>query len=126
MNKQEENKPLFTTTDGIDMFFGDTYWFIGKRWYYFRLGADSKKAIPVTINDKWDINKKSDVTYGILENAQKELIQKVYIVTNVELGWDNIVFVSFDKAEAEKCKNSWGDTCVVHTKRIEDKFIEDW
>jgi hypothetical protein len=123
MNKKiEENKPLFTTTDGIDMFFGDTYWFVGKRW----LGADRKEAMPVTINDKWDINKKSDVTYGKLENAQKELIQKVYIVTNVELGWDNIVFVSFDKTEAEKCKNSWGDTCVVHTKRIEDKFIEDW
>ena len=50
----------------------------------------------------------------------------IYIVTNVELGWDNIVFVSFDKAEAQKCKNSWGDTCVIHTKGIEDKFIEEW
>ena len=25
-------------------------------------------------------------------------MNKIYIVTNVELGWDNIVFVSFDKA----------------------------
>ena len=49
----------------------------------------------------------------------------IYIVTNVELGWDNIVFVSFDKAEAQKCKNSWGDTCVIHTKIIEDKFEEE-
>jgi hypothetical protein len=28
----------------------------------------------------------------------------VYVVTNVELGWDNVVFVTFDKVEAEKCK----------------------
>jgi hypothetical protein len=50
---------------------------------------------------------------------------KVYIVTNVEMGWDNIIFVTFDKTEAEKCKNSWGDTCVIHTKRIEDKYEEE-
>jgi len=119
---KEENKPLFTTTDGIDMFFGDTYWFVGKEW----LGANKVSVIPSTINDKWDINKKADVTYGKLENAQYAAKPTVYIVTNVELGWDNIVFVSFDEAEARKCKNSWGDTCVVHTRRIEDKFIEDW
>jgi hypothetical protein len=59
-------------------------------------------------------------------NKNKTDMNKIYIVTNVELGWDNIVFVSFDKTEAEKCKNSWGDTCVVHTKRIEERFVEDW
>lgn len=116
-----KDKHLFTTSDGVDMFFGDTYWFVGKEW----LGADKKSVIAVTINDKWDINKRSPVTYGKLQNAQNELIQKVYIVTNVELGWDNIVFVTFDKTEAEKCKNSWGDTCVIHTKRIEDKYEEE-
>lgn len=50
---------------------------------------------------------------------------KIYIVTNTEMGWDNIVFVTFNEDEARKCKNSWGDECVVHTKEIEDKFIED-
>ena len=49
---------------------------------------------------------------------------KVYIVTNVELGWDNVVFVTFDKAEAEKCKDFFGtDVCVIHEKSIEDKFV---
>jgi hypothetical protein len=51
----------------------------------------------------------------------------IYIVCNTEMGWDNIVFVTFDKAEAEKCKNSWGDVfCVIHTKVIEEKFEEEW
>jgi hypothetical protein len=50
----------------------------------------------------------------------------IYIVSNTEMCWDNIVFVSFDKSEAQKCKNSWGDTCVIHTKTIEDKFEEEW
>jgi hypothetical protein len=62
----------------------------------------------------------------IFVNKIKNMNKVIYIVTNVELGWDNIVFVSFDKAEAEKCKNSWGDTCVIHTKTIEDKFEEEW
>ena len=51
-------------------------------------------------------------------------MQKVYIVSDTELGWDNIVFVTFDKAEADKCKKSRGDTCVIHTKTIEDKYEE--
>lgn len=120
MNK---NKPLFTTTDGVEMFFGDTYWIIGKEW----LGADKQSVIPININEKWDINKKSEITYGILENVQYDLNLKsiVYIVTNTEMGWDNIIFVTYDEAEARKCKNSWGDTCVIHTKRIEDKYVEE-
>lgn len=117
-----KDKLLFTTTDGVEIFFGDTYWYIGKEW----LGADKKSVIPVTINDKWDINKKAPVTYGKLQTAQNELIQKVYIVSNTEMGWDNIVFVTFDEAEARKCKNSWGDECVIHTKTIEDKYEEEW
>lgn len=121
MNK---NKPLFTTTDGVEMFFGDTYWIIGKEW----LGADKQSVIPININEKWDINKKSEITYGILENVQYDLNLKsiVYIVTNTEMGWDNIIFVTYDEAEARKCKNSWGDTCVIHTKRIEDKYVEEF
>ena len=67
-----------------------------------------------------------DFTPTNINKNKTDMNKVIYIVTNVELGWDNIVFVSFDKAEAEKCKNSWGDTCVVHTRRIEDKFIEDW
>ncbi len=50
----------------------------------------------------------------------------VYIVTNTEMGWDNIIFVTNDEAEARKCKNFWGDTCVIHTKRIEDKYVEEF
>ena len=69
MNIKIKNKPLFTTTDGVEMFFGDTYFYIGKQW----LGADKQSIIPRTIDDKWDINKKADITYGILENAQTDL-----------------------------------------------------
>lgn len=122
MNIKIKNKPLFTTTDGVEMFFGDTYFYIGKQW----LGADKQSIIPRTIDDKWDINKKADITYGILENAETDLKPIVYIVTNTEMGWDNIIFVTNDEAEAKKCKNSWGDTCVIHTKRIEDKYVEEF
>ena len=116
-----KDKLLFTTTDGVEMFFGDTYYIIGKEW----LGADKQSIIPIKINEKWDRNDDTDeTTYGKLQTAQNELIQKVYIVSNTEMGWDNIIFVTFDKAEADKCKNSCGDECVIHTKRIEDKYEE--
>lgn len=65
------NKVLFTTDDGVDMKVGSTYYFIGKKW----IGAD-ESIIDVTINEKFDINRKATHAFGIKENAQKELDKK--------------------------------------------------
>jgi hypothetical protein len=49
--------------------------------------------------------------------------QRIYIVTDVDLGWDNIVFATTKEEEAEKCKDSRGDkTNVVHTIYLSDKY----
>lgn len=51
-------------------------------------------------------------------------MQEIYVVTDVELGWDNVVFVSFNKEEAQKCKDSRGGTGVLHTEYLSDKYEE--
>ncbi len=66
------DKVLFTTEDGVDMKIGSTYYFIAKKW----LGADNESIIDVTINEKFDINRKATHAFGIKENAQKELDKK--------------------------------------------------
>lgn len=50
---------------------------------------------------------------------------KVYIVTDTELGWDNIVGVFSTKKEALKCKKSRGGCGVLHEYTIEEKFEKD-
>jgi hypothetical protein len=52
-------------------------------------------------------------------------MKTIYIVTDVELGWDNVIFASFNKEEAEKCKESRGGSGVLHEELVQDKFDDD-
>lgn len=52
-------------------------------------------------------------------------MKTIYIVTDVEMGWDNVIFASFNKEEAEKCKQSRFGNGVLHEEEVRDKFEED-
>jgi hypothetical protein len=49
---------------------------------------------------------------------------RVYIVTDCDLGWDNIIGVFTTELEAQKCvdNRSEPDSCVIHNKELEEKF----
>ena len=49
-------------------------------------------------------------------------MKTIYIVIDVELGWDSIIFVTFNKEEAQKCKEDRGSTCLIRERVIEDKY----
>ena len=66
------NKVLFTTEDGVDMKLGSTYYFIAKEW----LGSLEESVCSTTITEKFNINKKALIAFGIKENAQQELDKK--------------------------------------------------
>lgn len=76
------NKPIFTTSeDNIDMFAGDTYYFIAKSW----LGANKLSVIESTITDKWDIKRKASQTFGDKKNAEEylRLNEKIFSVNDI-------------------------------------------
>ena len=51
---------------------------------------------------------------------------KVYVVTDVELGWDNVIGVYTNKEAAEKHKKSRRNGCgVIHTENLDETYIYD-
>jgi len=50
---------------------------------------------------------------------------EIYVVTDTEMGWDNIMGVYTNEPAAKKHKEYRGQTCVVHTVTLKDEFISD-
>ena len=107
MSSKKSDEILFTTSDGVNIKFGDTYYFVTKKW----LGTDELKVFSRTIDDNYDINKKSPVTYGIKENAEKDAMPILEYVNILESG-------SFD---------GWSDEAIAGyltaCKSIKEKII---
>lgn len=51
--------------------------------------------------------------------------KKVYIVTDVELGWDNVVAVYTNKKAAKQHVKARGDSAIVHENILEETFEDD-
>ena len=50
--------------------------------------------------------------------------QRVYVVTDSELGWDCVVGVYDNEEAAEACKKARGDYAHVDSHGVEDKYVD--
>lgn len=51
--------------------------------------------------------------------------KKVYVVTDVDLGWDNVIGVYTNKEAADACVKARGeDSNIVHDEYLDDTYLE--
>jgi hypothetical protein len=87
MSSKKSDEILFTTSDGVNIKFGETYYFVSKKW----MGTGELNVFSRIIDENYDINKKASITYGIKENAEKDAMSLLEYANILEsdsfVGW---------------------------------------